>query len=105
LLSFTNPLNGIGLLSAALWIFSLAVLLAMVGYARSTAALRRTSLRLELARPVYQIGLNAAGAVFCLGALLGSRAAWQQVLWILIGVAFLAQMMWVLFLPVRRRLH
>ena len=72
----------------ALWILSLAILLALVSYAGWQAAVQHEKLRAQLGRPVYQRFFDWIGVLFCLGMAGTSHVVWEIVLWGLLGVLF-----------------
>jgi len=75
----------------ALWIFGLAVALAVVSHASWQAALHHEKLRSRLAQPVYQIFIDLAAVLFCLGMAATSRRVWEIILWSGLAVLFVAQ--------------
>jgi len=75
----------------ALWIIGLAIALAVVSHASWQAALHHEKLRTQLARPGYQIYIDLAAVLFCLGMAATSRRVWEIILWGVLAVLFIAQ--------------
>jgi phosphoglycerol transferase MdoB-like AlkP superfamily enzyme len=75
----------------ALWIFGLAVALAVVSHASWQAVLHHEKLRFRLAQPGYQIFIDLAAVLFCLGMATTSRRVWEIILWSGLAVLFIAQ--------------
>jgi len=75
----------------ALWIFALALALAVLSFARWEAINRGEKLREALNRDRWQIPLNIAGAIFCGGLAATSSVLWERILWLVLLVLFLLQ--------------
>ena len=74
----------------ALWILACAIALATLSYASWAASLQHEKLRKILALPNYQISINLAGILFCLGLAGTSSKLWQSVLWLILMELFVA---------------
>lgn len=72
----------------ALWILGLAVLLAVLSWARWEAQRERVRLRHALARPPIQLGLDLGLLLFCVGLAATGRTWWERVLWSLLAVGW-----------------
>lgn len=72
----------------ALWILGLAVLLAVLSWARWEARSEQVRFRQVLARPPIQVGLDLGLLLFCVGLSATARAWWERVLWGLLGIAW-----------------
>jgi len=75
----------------ALWIIALAIILAVFSYASWQASLHHEKIRVQLARPGYQVYIDLAAVLFCLGMAGTSRRAWEIILWGGLAVLFIAQ--------------
>jgi phosphoglycerol transferase MdoB-like AlkP superfamily enzyme len=75
----------------ALWILACAMALATLSYASWQASLRRERLRIILTAAPYQISIDLAGVLFCLGLAGTSGKGWEIVLWLILSVLFAAQ--------------
>ena len=75
----------------ALWIIGLAIALAVLSHASWQASQRHEKLRQQLAQPGYQIFLDLAAVLFCLGMAGTSRRIWEIILWAVLAVLFIAQ--------------
>ena len=75
----------------ALWIIGLALALAAVSHASWQASLYHERLRLRLAQKGYQLVFDVAAVLFCLGMAATSRRVWENILWIVLAVLFMAQ--------------
>ncbi|MFZ6028850.1 MAG: hypothetical protein ACOYYS_14130 [Chloroflexota bacterium] len=76
------------LLANSLWIFGLALALAVLSYASWQAALAHDKLRRYLELPHSRVLLNLAGVFFWLGLAATARAWWEIGLWLVVAVAF-----------------
>jgi hypothetical protein len=81
----------------ALWIFGLAIALAVISHASWQAALHHEKLRLWLAKPGYQRFFDLAAVLFCLGMAATSRRVWEIVIWCTLAVLFVVQALAVKF--------
>ncbi len=88
-------IDGWGVFSQALWIIGLAVNLAVISTANYQAQVERVRLRQKLGEAGFQLGINLGMVLFCVGLLLAGRSWWEKALWGLVGVSFLAQLLWV----------
>ena len=79
------------LFANALWIFALALVLAVLSYARWQAYQDGVKLGAMLNRPGWQMTLNIAGVIFCLGLAAASSKLWEQILWLVMGLLFVLQ--------------
>jgi hypothetical protein len=75
----------------ALWIFGLAIALAVISHASWQASMYHEKLRSRLAQPGYQIYITLAAVLFCLGMAATSRQVWEIILWGGLAVLFIAQ--------------
>ena len=73
---------------SALWIFGLSIMLAAVSLADYQAHVEQCKLRIVLRRSSFQAGLNLGLALVCLGLVGSARATWEQVVWIVLTIAF-----------------
>jgi len=89
-------MNWLNLLANSLWIASLAVALAVAGYARWRGAERGNSLLQAFYEPGPQFCLRLAGLMFCAGLAFSWPAGWGRALW-------LAPAAWFAFLLVGLR--
>lgn len=78
-------------LFGGLWIFGLSLALATLGMARYTALELNQSLRTTLAVPRFQIPLNTAMLLFCLGLVGSADTLWERALWLLLALLFAGQ--------------
>lgn len=69
----------------ALWILGLAVLLAVLSWARLAARSEQVRFRQVLARPPIQLGLDLGLLLFCAGLAATGRTWWERVLWSLLA--------------------
>ena len=75
----------------ALWIIGMAIGLAVVSHASWQASLHHEKLRARLAQTGYQIFIDLAAVLFCLGMAATSRRVWEIILWSGLAVLFFAQ--------------
>jgi len=75
----------------ALWIFGLAIALAVVSHASWQAANHHEKLRSRLGQPGYQFLFDLAAVLFCLGMAATSRRLWEIILWCGLAVLFIVQ--------------
>ena len=73
------------------WILACAIALAMLSYASWEASALKVKFLARLKQPQYQIILNIAGLLFCIGLAGTSDVVWQQILWGLLGLGFVLQ--------------
>ena len=73
------------------WILGCAVALAALSYASWTASATGEKFRVCLGQSNIQMILNLAGIFFCVGLAGTSDVVWQQILWVILGVGFAAQ--------------
>jgi hypothetical protein len=85
----------------SLWIFALALALAVLSFASWEAKTGGKRLRDVLSRPRWELTLNLAGALFCLGLAATSDKLWERILWLLLMGSYLIQIGYRLWL--RRR--
>lgn len=83
------------LLGNALWIIALALALSVISFARWEAHHLQDKLREILNQPKYQVLLNIAGAIFCIGLTISSDKTWEQILWLILGILFGMQVWFV----------
>ena len=79
------------LIMNALWIISLAVVLASLAYASWEASVAQEKFRVRLGQPKILICLNIGGLLFCIGLAGTSEIIWQRILWILLALGFVVQ--------------
>ncbi len=75
----------------ALWISGLSLALAALSFAVWEANSYKEKIAARLRRPGYQTALNLAALLVCLGLAGTADRWWKAALWLLLGVAFLAQ--------------
>ena len=73
---------------SSLWIFGLALILTVLGFAYYHAQRRKRGLSAELRRYNHQVVINGALVLFCLGMLGSTSPWWERVLWLLLALAF-----------------
>jgi len=88
---FLEMIDWYNLFANALWIFALAFALAVIGFARWKASQDSTKLGMVLNQTGWQMALNTAGVVFCLGLAATSNKLWEQILWLVMGLLFVLQ--------------
>lgn len=76
---------------SSLWILGLALVLAALSLADYDANQQRKRVRAVLREAGYQLTLNAALTLFCLGLLGSVRTWWELVLWVGLALAFAYQ--------------
>jgi hypothetical protein len=79
------------LASNALWIFALALALAVFSFAYWERCVTGERMRVILAKPRWEVGLNLAGTLFCLGLAATSDRIWGRVLWLVLMGLYLVQ--------------
>jgi hypothetical protein len=79
------------LFANSLWIFGLALALAVLSYASWQSSLVHGSMRQYVGLPRTQALLNLAGILFSAGLAATSQRWWEIGLWLLIAVAFFIQ--------------
>lgn len=89
-----------GLASNALWILGLTAGLATLSYASWQASIHKQKFTARLKQVPIQIALNLAGLLFSAGLAATSDAILEIVLWIVLALAFAAQ---VILLEIARR--
>ena len=75
----------------AFWVLGCAVALATLSFASWAASATGEKFRVCLGKPNIQMILNLAGLLFCVGLAGTSDVVWQQILWVILGVGFAAQ--------------
>jgi len=75
----------------ALWVFALALALAVLSFSSWEAKVGGERLRVVLSRPRWEFTLNLAGALFCLGLAATSGKIWERVLWLVLAGLYLFQ--------------
>ena len=85
-------INWNSLISNAIWIISLAWLLAVLSMSIWSARENDRKLSAELDRPNRQMQLNLGGMLFCVGLALVSEELWQMIILIALGILFLVQL-------------
>ena len=73
------------------WILGCAIALATLSYASWEASLLKEKFLNRLRESKYQITLNLAGLLFCIGLAGTTDVVWQQILWGLLGLGFVLQ--------------
>lgn len=84
----------ISLVANALWLLGLAVLLAVLSWARWKAQSGQVRFRQVLARPLVQLGLDLGLLLFCVGLAATAHAWWERILWGLLGIAWAVHAWW-----------
>jgi len=84
-------IDWVNLASNALWIFALALALAMFSFAYWERSATGERMRVILTKPRWEVGLNLAGALFCLGLAATSDRLWERVLWLILMGLYVAQ--------------
>jgi hypothetical protein len=79
------------LVANSLWILALAIALAVVSHASWQAALSHVKLRTCLGQSRYQMFLDLAAVLFCVGMAGTSHHNWEIILWSGLAVLFIAQ--------------
>ena len=79
------------LIANSLWILGCAIALATVSYASWEASTFQQKFRERLRKIQFQVALNLAGFLFCLGLAGTSQPVWQIVLWLVMAILFLVQ--------------
>jgi len=80
------------------WILGCTIALATLSYASWEASTVKEKFIIRLKQPGYQISLNIAGLLFCIGLAGTSDVVWQQILWGLLGLGFVFQ----IFMEIKR---
>jgi len=80
------------------WILGCSIALATLSYASWEASTMKDKFIIRLKQPGYQISLNIAGLLFCIGLAGTSDVVWQQILWGLLGLGFVFQ----IFMEIKR---
>ncbi len=80
-----------GVIANSLWILGLAVLLAVLSWARWIAHTEQSRLRIVLKQPSIQIALDVGLSLFCMGLAATGRTWWERVLWGLLAAAWVVQ--------------
>lgn len=78
----------------SLWIIALAFALATISFARFEAHIHGIKLGKLLSKPDWQVKLNLAGLIFCLGLAATSSKTWEQVVWGVMTLLFAFQV-WI----------
>jgi hypothetical protein len=91
-----------GVVANSLWILGLAVLLAVLSWARWIAQTEQSDLRIVLNQPSIQTALDVGLFLFCAGLAATGRAWWERVLWGLLAVAWVVQV-WVVWANARKQ--
>lgn len=76
----------------ALWILGCALALGSFSFASWEASLYKEKITARLRRPALQFALNLAGLLFCLGLAATETRLIVTILWLVLGVLFLAQL-------------
>lgn len=80
-----------GVIANSLWILGLAILLAVLSWARWIAQTKQSRIRIVLKRPSIQIALDVGLFLFCAGLAATGRTWWERVLWGLLAAAWVVQ--------------
>ena len=81
----------LGLVQHSLWIIGLAILLATISLAHSTASLRKESFLQSLSRPTYRLAIAGGTLAFGLGLMWLAGALWLRVAWMGVLVVSLGE--------------
>jgi len=84
-------IDWLNLLTNSIWIFALALALAVFSIAYYQSQQRGEKIRSILNTPKYALPLNISGALFCLGMTLTSYRWWEIMLWVVLMVLFVIQ--------------
>lgn len=84
-------IDWVNLAANALWIIALSLALAVLSFASWEAKVGGERLRVVLSRPRWELALNLAGALFCLGLAATSDKMWEQALWLVLAGLYLFQ--------------
>ena len=77
-----------GLLRNSLWVMGLAVVLGAVSMANYEAQRARLRLGNKLRETGFQLWFSIGIVLICTGLALGGRAWWEYAIWLLLAVAF-----------------
>jgi hypothetical protein len=86
----------------SLWILGLAVLLAVLSWARWVAHTEQSRLRAVLKQPSIQTALDLGLFLFCAGLAATGRTWWERALWGLLAAAWVVQA-WLAWANARKR--
>ena len=84
-------IDWLNLIFNSIWIFAIALALAVVSIAYYQSRQKGEKFRTVLDSSNYALPLNLAGAIFCLGMALSSSKWWEILLWIVLLVLFSRQ--------------
>ncbi|MFV1948568.1 MAG: hypothetical protein ACC633_01395 [Anaerolineales bacterium] len=84
-------INWFQLFTNSLWIFALALVLAVLSYARWESKMGKGRFNDLLNKPPGAFLINMAGLLFCLGLAMMDQAWWQRLLWGVLVLLFAAQ--------------
>jgi len=84
-------IDWVNLASNALWIFALALALAVFSSAYWKQSVTGERMRVILAKPRWEFSLNLAGTLFCLGLAATSDRLWERILWLILMGLYGAQ--------------
>jgi len=79
----------------SLWIFSLALALATLSYARWEARELSKRVRTILSQHKWQIPLNIAGVLFCGGLAATTNVTWERAIWGILAILFIIQLVFI----------
>ncbi|MDP2977187.1 MAG: hypothetical protein Q8N45_13380 [Anaerolineales bacterium] len=69
----------------------MALALAVLSFAYCERGVTGERMRVILAQPRWEFGLNLAGTLFCLGLAATSNKTWERVLWLVLMGLYLFQ--------------
>lgn len=78
----------------ALWVLGLALILAALSWANWVAVRERIPFRRALGRPNVRRTVDGGLVLFCAGLAATGRTRWEQVLWSIFAVGFIALAIW-----------
>lgn len=78
----------------ALWVLGLALILAALSWANWVAVRERIPFRRALGRPNVRLTIDSGLVLFCAGLAATGRTRWEQVLWSMFAVGFIALAIW-----------
>jgi len=87
-------INWASLAANSLWILGCSVALAALSYASWAVSERKQKLRQALRSPGVWLALHIGAVLICAGLAATSRFWYEIVLWIILGIGFLAHWRW-----------
>jgi hypothetical protein len=87
-----NLIDWPSLVRNALWLLGLSVVLAAWSHLSWQAARREVRVWRAIGWAVFEVPASAGLALFAISLAWGATRTWERILWMILGVAFLAQM-------------